>query len=83
MVLSVNWPPSKIADASHEMALKSSLLRGLCGWVQCRLLDNNNMEGPLPVELINIPTLTIVYVENLPFVIIGNFLFDTVLQLMS
>jgi hypothetical protein len=35
--------------------------------VQCRLLDNNNMEGPLPVELINIPTLTIVYVENLPF----------------
>ncbi len=34
-----------------------------CG--TCRLLDNNDMEGPLPEDIANISTITIVYVENL------------------
>jgi hypothetical protein len=34
-----------------------------CG--TCRLLDNNDLEGPLPEEIANISTITIVYVENL------------------
>jgi hypothetical protein len=47
-----------------------------CG--TCRLLDNNDMEGPLPEDIANISTITIVYVENLlvKFVMSGKICFD-------
>ena len=47
-------------DGSSTISLfLISLIEGT--WTICRLLDNNNLSGPLPSELSNLPELRILY----------------------